>query len=107
MFQDVLQGSEGTNALFGADADDFLIGWAGRDTLEGGLARTTSGAGDDRDSFVFRDASRLPQDPRLARRVVAYLNEMIEWESEAAEEREQVGRGVAPLIAVNPDDRAA
>jgi hypothetical protein len=57
--------------------------------------------------LAFHFASRLPQDPRLARRVVAYLNEMIEWESEAAEEREQVGRGVAPLIAVNPDDRAA
>jgi hypothetical protein len=57
--------------------------------------------------LAFHFASRLPEDLRLKRRVLVYLNEIIEWESEAAEEREQVGRGVARLIAVNPDDRAA
>jgi hypothetical protein len=36
---------------------------------------------------------------------VAYLTEIVEWESEAAEEREQIDRGVA-RIAANPD-RAA
>jgi hypothetical protein len=55
--------------------------------------------------LAFHFASQLPGDRRLARRVVAYLNEIVEWESEAAQEREQVGRGVA-RIAANPD-RAA
>ena len=52
--------------------------------------------------LAFHFASRLPQDRRLARRVVAYLTEIVE--SEAAEERGQVGQGVAR--ATNPD-RAA
>jgi hypothetical protein len=55
--------------------------------------------------LAFHFASRLPGDRRLARRVVAFLNEIVEWESEAAQEREQVGRGIA-RIAANPD-RAA
>ena len=37
--------------------------------------------------LAFHFASRLPQDRRLARRVVAHLTEIVEWESEAAEER--------------------
>ena len=37
--------------------------------------------------LAFHFASRLPQDRRLARRVVAYLTEIVEWESEAVEER--------------------
>jgi hypothetical protein len=57
--------------------------------------------------LAFHFASLLPPDRRIARRVVFYLNEIIEWESEAAEEREQVGRGTARLTAVNSDDRAA
>jgi hypothetical protein len=57
--------------------------------------------------LAFHFASLLPQDRRMARQVVAYLDEIIEWESEAAEEREQVRRGAARLLAVNPDDRAA
>ena len=57
--------------------------------------------------LAFHFASLLPQDRRLARQVVVYLNEIIEgWESEAAEQREQVGRDVARSIAVSPDDRA-
>ena len=55
--------------------------------------------------LAFHFASRLPQDRRLARRVVAYVTEIVEWESEAAEERGQVNRGVA-RIAAKPD-RAA
>ena len=57
--------------------------------------------------LAFHFASLLPQDRRMARQVVADLIEIIEWESEAAEEREQLGRGVAPLIADNPDVQAA
>ena len=57
--------------------------------------------------LAFHFASLLPPDPRKARRVAEYLNEIIKRESEAAEEREQVGRGAAGLIAVNPDDRSA
>jgi hypothetical protein len=57
--------------------------------------------------LAFHFAFLLPPDRRIARRVVAYLNEIIERESEAAEEREQVGRGAARLIAVDPDDRVA
>ena len=57
--------------------------------------------------LAFHFASLLPPEARIAQRVVAYLNEIIERESEAAEEREQLGRGVAPLIADNPDVQAA
>ena len=57
--------------------------------------------------LAFHFASLLPQDRRMARQVVADLNEIIEWESEAAEEREQLGRRVARSIADNPDVRAA
>jgi uncharacterized tellurite resistance protein B-like protein len=57
--------------------------------------------------LAFHFASRLPQDRRIARRVLAHLNEIIERDSEAAEKREQVGRDAARLIAVSPDDRAA
>ena len=57
--------------------------------------------------LAFHFASLLPQDRRMARQVVANLDEIIEWESEAAEEREQVGRGVARLIADNRDVQAA
>ena len=56
--------------------------------------------------LAFHFASLLPQDRRMARQVVADLNEIIEWESEAAEEREQRGRRVSRLIADNPDVRA-
>ena len=46
--------------------------------------------------LAFHFASLLPQDRRIARQVVADLDEIIEWKSEAAEEREQVRRGVRP-----------
>ena len=52
--------------------------------------------------LAFHFAFLLPPDRRIARRVVAYLNEITERESEAAEEREQVAQGAARLY-----DRAA
>jgi hypothetical protein len=50
-------------------------------------------------------ASELPHDPR--QRVVAYVTELLAWESEGEPERkERPGAVVARLFAVEPDPAA-
>jgi hypothetical protein len=52
-------------------------------------------------------ASELPHDPGQARRVVAYVTELLAWESEGEPERkERPGAVVARLFAVEPDPAA-
>ena len=59
----VLRGGDGDDTLDGSSGDDVFYGGNGNDAITAGPGRDLLHGGNGDDRFIFRDASRFPNDP--------------------------------------------